>query len=216
MVREFQKENSIINTYLNEIRDNTIQKDRMRFRANLKRIGSLMAYEISKKLDFSEREVITPLGKASGFDLKSQPILGTVLRAGLPLHEGFLSVFDKADNAFISAYRKHHSGDEFEVEVEYVSCPDIENRTLILVDPMLATGRSMYLSYQSLVKQFGKPAKTYIVSVIASNEGVEYIKEKIGKNAELYMGAIDEELTAQAYIVPGLGDAGDLAYGEKE
>ncbi|MGD1846159.1 MAG: uracil phosphoribosyltransferase [Salibacteraceae bacterium] len=207
-------QNSIFNHYIAEIRDQEIQKDPMRFRRNLERIGEIFAYEISKQLDYAPKEVITPLGLSHVEQLTAQPVVASVLRAGLTLHQGLLSYFDRAENAFISAYRKHQKDGSFEIEVEYLSCPSLEGKTLILADPMLATGSSMVLSYQSLIK-FGQPAHTHIVTTIASSEGLDYLCKKMPANITIWTGAIDEELTAQAYIVPGLGDAGDLAYGVK-
>jgi uracil phosphoribosyltransferase len=197
------------------LRDIHIQKDAMRFRYNLERIGEFIAFEISKKLSYQSVNTTTPLGEASSRILANQPVLATILRAGLPLHNGLLRIFDKAQNAFVSAYRKHHKDNTFEIAVEYLSSPSLENKILILSDPMLATGSSMVLTYQALLKK-GMPVHTHIVAVIASKQGVEYLKTHMpNQNYTLWIGAIDEELTAQSYIVPGLGDAGDLAYGEK-
>lgn len=215
MVHILSEKPSLMTIYLNELRHIEIQKDRARFRNNISRIGSFMGYEMSKGMDFTDVEITTPLGTCDSSRLKEQPIIATVLRAGLPLQQGLLEAFDRADSAFISAYRKHHSNEDFEIMVEYASCPDLEGRTLILTDAMLATGQSMVLSYEMLVKQFGTPAKVHFVSVIASAEGVEYLKDHGPENAEIWIGAVDQEMTAQAYIVPGLGDAGDLCYGEK-
>ena len=215
MVNNMSKENSLICQFLSEIRDVSIQKDSMRFRRNLERMGEIIAYEISKKLEYENKEVVTPLGTANVPQLKEHPILSVILRAGLPLHQGFLNYFDRSENAFISSYRKYHKDGNFEVRVDYVSKPSIENRTLILVDPMLASGLSMGLSYKHLVAE-EKPAHTHLVALIASLEGVNYIKRNFSNSeVTLWVGAIDDELTAQAYIVPGLGDAGDLAYGGK-
>lgn len=215
MIHNLSQESSIVNEYISELRDINIQKDAMRFRYNLERIGEYIAFEISKKLKYKTINTTTPLGEASSNILESQPVLATILRAGLPLHNGLLRIFDKAQNAFVSAYRKHHKDGSFEIAVEYLSSPSIENKTLILSDPMLATGSSMVLTYQALLKK-GMPEHTHIVAVIASKQGVEYFKTHMpNQNYTLWIGAIDEELTAQSYIVPGLGDAGDLAYGEK-
>lgn len=215
MTKILTESNSAMTIFLNELRHIEIQKDRMRFRKNIERIGGLMAYEISKTLDYKPVEIDTPLGICESVRVADQPVVATVLRAGLPLQTGMLSVFDRADSAFISAYRKHHSNEDFEIMVEYASCPDLEGRTLILTDAMLATGQSMVLSYEMLVKQFGEPSKVHFVSVIASAEGVDYLEEHAPANADIWLGAVDQEMTAQAYIVPGLGDAGDLSYGEK-
>jgi uracil phosphoribosyltransferase len=214
MVQILSDQNSIINQFIAEIRDVEIQKDRMRFRRNIERIGEIAAYEISKKFEWTEKEVTTPLGIAMVPVLKEQPILATILRAGLSLHNGMLNYFDQADNAFISAYRRHHKDGSFDIHLEYVSSPSIENRVLIISDPMLATGQSMVQTIKALYER-GKPKHLHIVAAIASTQGVEYIKSHLTENLTLWVGAVDEELTAQAYIVPGLGDAGDLAFGRK-
>tara|TARA_B100000678_G_C18107127_1_gene461252 strand:+ start:29 stop:688 length:660 start_codon:yes stop_codon:yes gene_type:complete len=215
-VKNLGLENSIFNHYIAEIRDSLVQKDRMRFRTNLNRMGQILGYEISKTLKYEEREVITPLGQAFVPVLKDFPVLTTVLRAGLPLHDGLLQVFDRSDNGFISAYRMHHKDNEFEIKVEYASCPSLYERTLILSDTMLATGNSMVLSFQTLIEEYGTPEHVHFVSVIGSSEGVEYLRKNVEIPATLWIGAIDEEMTAQSYIVPGLGDAGDLAFGQKD
>ena len=215
MVTILGNENSMLNQYIAEIRDVEIQKDSMRFRSNLYRIGEIFAYEISKKIEWDKKEITTKLGEAIVPVLKEYPVLATILRAGLPLHQGMLNFFDKSENAFVSAYRKHHKDGSFDIKIEYCSSPSLENRLLILSDPMLATGYSMHLTYKELIKK-GKPSHTHIVAVIASSQGVEYIKKYFSSsNISLWVGAVDDELTAQAYIVPGLGDAGDLAYGKK-
>ncbi len=214
-VHNLSTNNSIFNTFISELRDTTIHNDRMRFRRNLERIGEVMAYELSKNLEYETREVITPLGVAHMSEMVEQPVIATILRAGLPLHQGFLNYFDRAENAFVSAYRKHTKNDDsFEVEVEYLSSPSIEGKVLILTDPMLATGSSMVLVYKALLQR-GKPKHIHIATTIASTEGIEFTRKNLPPNATIWAGAIDDELTAQAYIVPGLGDAGDLAYGEK-
>lgn len=214
MIHILGNENSIFTEFISEIRDEQIQSDRMRFRRNMERMGEIFAYEISKKLNYAIEDVTTSLGVAKVPKLAEQPVVATILRAGLPLHIGILNYFDQADNAFISAYRKHHKDGTFDVQVEYLSSPDLDDRILILCDPMLATGTSMVLAFNALLKK-GKPKHTHIVSVIASTEGVNYAKMHLPENVSLWMGAIDEELTAQSYIVPGLGDAGDLAFGVK-
>jgi uracil phosphoribosyltransferase len=214
MVNILGNENSIFNEYIAEIRDEQIQSDRMRFRRNMERMGEIFAYEISKKFSYVAEEVTTSLGVAKVPKLAEQPVVATILRAGLPLHIGILNYFDQADNGFISAYRKHHKDGTFDVQVEYMSSPDLEDRILILCDPMLATGTSMVLAFNALLKK-GKPKHTHVVSVIASTEGVNYAKLHLPENVTLWMGAVDDELTAQSYIVPGLGDAGDLAFGVK-
>ncbi len=209
------KEPSIANHFLAELRDINIQKDRKRFRQNLERLGELLAYEISKSLVYQTETVTTPLGTASTQLLTQQPILATILRASLPFHQGFLNVFDHADNAFIGAYRGHHVGSEdFEIEMDYIAAPNLDGRVLIIIDPMLATGRSLEKVYQALLK-FGTPAQTHIAAVIASPEGLEYLQEKT-PDCKLWVAAIDEKLDKNAYIVPGLGDAGDLAFGLKQ
>jgi uracil phosphoribosyltransferase len=214
MVHILGANNSVFNQFIAEIRDENIQKDSMRFRRNLERMGEIMAYEISKTLVYETREVTTPLGIASVPLMKEQPVIATILRAGLPLHQGMLNYFDRAENAFISAYRKHHKDGSFDVKVEYLACPDLNNKTLILCDPMLASGTSMVLTYRAMMQR-GKPSHTHIVSVIASMEGVDYARKHLPENVTLWCGAVDDELTAQSYIVPGLGDAGDLAFGTK-
>jgi uracil phosphoribosyltransferase len=215
MVNILSEKNSIISQYISEIRDVEIQKDSQRFRTNFERIGEIFAYEISKKLQYVPREVITPLGMAEVKVLKEYPVIASILRAGLPLHNGMLRFFDKSENAFIAAYRKHHKDGMFDIQVEYISSPDLTDRVLILSDPMLATGASMVLTYKDLILK-GKPAHTHIVTIIASIQGVEYCKKHLSnKDVTIWVGAVDDELTAQAYIVPGLGDAGDLAFGKK-
>ena len=214
MVHNLSKDNSIINQFVSELRDVEIQKDRMRFRKNLIRIGEIFAYEISKKMNFSMKEVTTPLGIANVPVLSEQPIVGTILRAGLPMHEGILNFFDQADNAFISAYRKHHKDGTFDIKLEYISSPSMKDRILILCDPMLATGSSIVMTCKALMEK-GAPRHTHIVSALASTQGIEHVRSQLSANITIWAAAVDEELTAQAYIVPGLGDAGDLAYGGK-
>ena len=214
MIHELGKENSILNQFIAELRDEEIQKDSMRFRRNLERAGEILAYEISKKLEWIKKEVATPLGVANVSVLKQQPVIATILRAGLPFHQGMLNYIDKAENAFISAYRKHHADGTFEVQVEYMACPDLNNKTLILCDPMLASGQSIELVFKAL-KRNGIPKNIHIASLLASTDGVEYVKKHLPNNVTMWACAIDEELTSQAYIVPGLGDAGDLAFGNK-
>jgi uracil phosphoribosyltransferase len=215
MVINLGEKNSIINQFIREIRDVDIQKDSLRFRRNFERMGELFAYEISKKLNYETRSVITPLGEAQVSCLMQYPVLATILRAGLPLHQGLLNIFDKSENAFISAYRVHYLDGSFDIRVEYTSSPDINNKVLVLSDPMLATGSSLLLAYKSLLEK-GEPTHVHIVTLIASLQGVEYIKKNFSsEHATLWVGAIDDELTAQSYIVPGLGDAGDLAFGAK-
>jgi uracil phosphoribosyltransferase len=213
MVINLSEHNSLVACWMNEIRDINIQADRMRFRRNLERIGEIAAYEISKKLAFEPIETPTALGIANGFALKNQPVLGTILRAGLPLHQGLLNYFDKADNAFISAYRKHKRDGSFQISLEYVSCPDLTDRVLIIADPMLATGASLVKTIHYL-KNESAPAAIHIVCAIACTVGIEFVKRE-DPSVTIWCGAIDDELTAKGYIVPGLGDAGDLAYGNK-
>jgi uracil phosphoribosyltransferase len=207
------KTNSIANHFLAELRDADIQQDSMRFRRNMERLGEVFAYEISKKLSFEEFEVQTPLGLTNINMIKNMPVLATILRAGLPLHQGMLNVFDKSDSAFISAYRKTKKSGDFIIQMEYISSPDLDGKTVIISDPMLATGKSMVLCCKELLANY-KIKSLHIVAAIASAEGVEHIKANVPK-ANLWIGAIDEEMTTKAYIVPGLGDAGDLAFGQK-
>jgi uracil phosphoribosyltransferase len=214
MVHNLSLQNSLINQFVAELRDVNIQNDRMRFRKNLERIGEIFAYEISKTITFEVKEITTPLGIANVPVIKDQPIVGTILRAGLPLHYGILNYFDQADNAFVSAYRKHHKDGSFDIKLEYIGSPDLAGRTLILCDPMLATGSSMVMTYKAMLEK-GVPSHTHIVCALASIQGIEYVKRNLPENVTIWAAAIDEELTAQSYIVPGLGDAGDLAFGSK-
>ena len=207
--------NSIFNQFISEIRNIDIQHDKMRFRKNCERMGEIFAYEISKTFSFSKKEITTPLGISAINLIDEQPVLSTILRAGLPLHQGLLNYFDNAENAFISAYRKHRKDGTFIIEAEYLASPNITNKTVILSDPMLASGSSIVVAYQSLLDK-GKPKKLHLVTLISSVQGIEYIKKNMPENTTLWVGAIDDELTAQSYIVPGLGDAGDLAFGLKE
>ena len=213
MIFNLSEHYSIANNFLAELRDVNQQQDSLRFRHNMKRLGSILAYEISKKMNFIEKEVETPLGIAKTHIPQNQVVLATILRAGLPMHQGMLEFFDRAENAFVSAYRQHHKDGSFEIKLEYVSCPDLTGKTLIITDPMLATGASMSLTINSL-KDNGQPAEVHVVTAIASSEGLRYIRRKHPK-AHIWMGDCDEELTARSYIVPGLGDAGDLSYGAK-
>ena len=204
---------SIIGEWMAGLRDIQQQTDRLRFRRNLERIGEIAAYEISKQLEYVEKEVQTPLGISICPVLKEQPVLATILRAGLPLHQGLLNFFDKADNAFISAFRKHNRDGSFEISLDYISCPEIENRVVIISDPMLATGSSMVKTIQYL-REEGHPSQIHVVAAIACTVGIEYV-QRSEPQVRIWCGAIDEELTAKGYIVPGLGDAGDLAFGYK-
>lgn len=196
-----------------EMRDHEVQTDRMKFRRNLERIGWIIGYEISKEMAYEAKEVTTPLGELEMKVPEAPPVIISVLRAGLPFHQGFLELFDQADNGFIGAYRHVTRGNDFEIRMEYQAMPDITNRTVILVDPMIATGKSLVMSYRQMLES-GRPAKIFIAGVVASDEGAEYVLRHI-PNARIFVGSLDQELTAKSYIVPGLGDAGDLAFGPK-
>jgi uracil phosphoribosyltransferase len=213
MLINLSQDYSILCDWIAEIRDQSVQTDRMRFRRNLERIGEIAGYEISRLLPYEEKEIQTPLGIANSKMLKSQPVLATILRAGLPLHQGLLSVFDNADSAFISAYRKHKRDGSFEISMSYVTSPELENRILIVSDPMLATGSSMVKTIQ-LLRAEGNPAEIHVVTAIACTVGIEYLR-RASPPCKIWCGAIDDELTAKGYIVPGLGDAGDLSFGNK-
>ncbi len=213
MVINLSDQHSLVSNWVSELRNVEVQNDRMRFRRNLERIGEIAAYEISKTLAWEEVEITTPLGTAPSKVLKQQPVLATILRAGLPMHQGMLNYFDRADNAFISAYRKHHRDGSFEISLDYVSCPSLENRVIIVSDPMLATGSSLVKTVQYL-RDEGMPSEIHIVCAIACTVGIEYVHRNEPK-VKIWCGDIDDELTAKGYIVPGLGDAGDLAFGTK-
>lgn len=213
MIVNLSQQHSLISNWVSELRDVTIQGDRMRFRRNLERIGEAIAYEISKVLPFKDVEVETPLGTATSKIMSTQPVIATILRAGLPLHQGLLNYFDKADNAFISAYRKHNKDGSFDISLDYISCPELEDRVLIISDPMLATGASLVKTIHFL-KAEGRPKEIHIVAAIACTVGIEYVKRE-DPSVTVWCGDIDDELTAKGYIVPGLGDAGDLAFGVK-
>lgn len=213
MIINLSVTHSLVSNWVGELRHTDIQTDRMRFRKNLERTGEVIAYEISKTLEWEEREIPTPLGISTCKVMKEQPVLATILRAGLPLHQGVLNYFDKADNAFVSAYRKHHRDGSFEISIEYVSCPDLDNRVLIISDPMLATGASLVKTLQAL-KAEGQPREIHIASAIACTVGIEFVRRE-EPGVKIWCGAIDDELTAKGYIVPGLGDAGDLSFGSK-
>jgi uracil phosphoribosyltransferase len=217
MVHVLDKTDSVFQHFLAEVRDKEVQKDRMRFRRNLERMGEVLAYEISKELPFKDGRTETPLGGAETRSLEQEPVLATILRAGLPFHNGFLNYFDRAESAFLSAYRKPLKNDpeEFEIRLEYMACPPLKDRILILSDPMLASGSSIVTAYKALL-EMGVPQRIIVASVIASDEGLGKAKRNMPENTEFWMGAVDNELTAQSYIVPGLGDAGDLAFGSKE
>lgn len=214
-IHNISQQNSILNTFISEIRNVTVQKDSMRFRRNIERIGEVLGYEMSKVLNYKASLVETPLG-VSPINLVSDTIvLCSILRAGVPLHNGLLNYFDTAENAFISAYR-HHKGnsDSFEIIVEYLACPNLENKTLILADPMLATGQSMVSTFEAL-KPFGTPKEIHLVSVIGAKEGVDFVEKHFDASTHLWIAAMDEKLNEKGYIIPGIGDAGDLAFGEK-
>lgn len=213
MVHNLSEKHSLVSNWLSELRDVEVQQDRLRFRANLQRIGEVCAYEISKQLPFVEKEVTTPLGISVCRVLEKQPVLATILRAGIPMHNGLLNYFDKADNAFISAYRKHKPDGSFDISLDYISCPEMQDRVVIISDPMLATGSSLVKTMQ-FIREEGNPAKIHIVCALACTVGIEYVLRAEPK-AVIWCGDIDDELTAKGYIVPGLGDAGDLAYGVK-
>ncbi|MCW3116947.1 MAG: uracil phosphoribosyltransferase [Chitinophagaceae bacterium] len=213
MVINLSEKHSLVSNWVAELRSEEVQKDKMRFRRNLERIGEVIAYEISKKMEYEEKEVETPLGTAVSKILKEQPILATILRAGLPMHQGMLNYFDQADNAFISAYRKHRKDGTFEINLEYMSCPDLNDRIIIISDPMLATGSSLVKTIQYL-KDEGDPKEIHFVCAIACTVGIEYVKRE-DPSVTIWCGDIDDELTAKGFIVPGLGDAGDLAFGTK-
>jgi len=214
MVTNLSSSISLLSDWVRELRDLSAQTDRMRFRRNMERIGEIAAFEISKLLPYKEVTVQTAMGEATCYELEQQPVLATILRAGIPLHQGLLNYFDKADNAFIAGYRKHHRDGTFEIEQQYVTSPSLEGRCLVIADPMLATGSSLALALQTLTEN-EKPAQIHIVSAIACTVGIEYIERKFPQ-ANLWCAAIDDELTGRGYIVPGLGDAGDLAYGTKQ
>ena len=213
MVINLSDDHSLVSNWLSELRDIDVQKDRLRFRKNLEKIAEVSAYEISKKLPWVEKEITTPLGTSVCKVLEKQPVLATILRAGLAMHNGLLNYFDKADNAFISAYRKHNPDASFDISLDYISCPEMENRVVIISDPMLATGSSLVKTIQ-FIREEGNPSEIHIVCALACTVGIEYVLRAEPK-AIIWCGDIDDELTAKGYIVPGLGDAGDLAYGEK-
>ena len=210
------KTNSIVNKFLAQLRDKVVQKDSMRFRRNVERIGEILSYEISKTLNYAPQQVETPLATATVQNISDKVVLATILRAGLPLHQGFLNYFDDAENAFISAYRSYTSESEFEIKVEYIACGSLEGKVLLLVDPMLASGTSMVAAYETLCARGGKPAHTHIVSVLGCNEGVDYVVNHTNpEEVDVWVATVDPLLNPHKYIVPGLGDAGDLCFGEK-
>jgi uracil phosphoribosyltransferase len=213
MIFDLSKTNSIANTFVAQLRDEVTQKDSMRFRVNMERLGAFFAYEISKTLTYQSIETQTPLGIAQSKVLTKQPVLATILRAGLPMQNGFLNVFDQAECAFITAYRKTKKNGDFVIQMEHISAPDLTGKVIVLIDPMLATGLSMVLCAKELINRY-EIEKLHIVSAIASTEGIKHVRANLPK-ASLWIGAIDEEMTSKSYIVPGLGDAGDLAFGSK-
>ena len=214
-IHNLSQQNSILNTFISEIRDVNIQKDRLRFRRNIERIGEILGYEMSKILNYNPSEVKTPLGTCHINIMENDMVLCSILRAGISLHNGLLNYFDGAENAFISAYRHHYDdSNAFEIKVEYLACPNLENKTLILADPMLATGQSMVTTFEAL-KPFGTPKDIHLVSVIGAQEGVDYVQNYFSKDTHLWIASVDKTLNNKGYIVPGLGDAGDLLFGEK-
>ncbi len=213
MIINLSAQHSLVSNWVSELRDVEVQHDRLRFRRNLERIAEVIGYEISKKLESTEKIVKTPLGENKSKIIKQQPVLATILRAGLAMHNGLLNYFDKADNAFLSAYRKHNPDGSFDISLEYLSCPNLENRVIIISDPMLATGASLVKSIQHL-KEVGQFKELHIACAIACTVGIEHVQKSFPE-AIIWCGDIDEELTSKGYIVPGLGDAGDLAYGSK-
>lgn len=216
MVKILNKENTILNKFLSQMRDKHVQGDSMRFRRNMERVAEIMAYEISKKLNYKTRMVETPLGIAAVEEISDKVVIATILRAGLPFHQGFLNYFDDADNGFVSAYRKSRPDGSFIVDVEYVSTSSLAGKTLILVDPMLATGTSLMLVYNALIRRAGEPEHTHFAAAFASEQGVEYVRKHTNpEKCTSWCASVDPELTSKSYIVPGIGDAGDLAYGVK-
>lgn len=216
MLHIIDQQNSLLNKFIAELRDKEIQKDSMRFRRNIERVGEIAAFEVSKELNYCSKVVETPLGKATVMSISDTVVLATILRAGLPFHQGFLNYFDDAQNAFVSAYRKSTFDGKFIIKVEYISCGSLEGKTLILVDPMLATGSSLVAAYEALCEKGGQPAHTHLVSVLASRQGVDYVQKHTNpETVSLWGATVDEHLNDRKYIVPGLGDAGDLAFGEK-
>lgn len=215
-IRLLGNSKTLIDRFVAELRDVNIQQDRMRFRRNLERIGEICAYEISKILPYQNIDVTTPLGVSKMPDLKSEPVLATILRAGLPLHQGLLNYFDRAENAYVSAFRtEHDSTGRFEIKIEYLASPSIDGKTLIISDPMLATGRSLLQAFEAVLTK-GTPSHIHVVVAIASQQGLDHLEKALPKNSTIWVAALDPELNDHSYIVPGLGDAGDLAFGTKE
>jgi uracil phosphoribosyltransferase len=216
-IKNLGEGNSIVNNFISELRNIDIQNDRFRFRKNLERLGEIFAYEISKTLEYKSETVVTPLGSLEMNVLNEQPVLATILRAGLPMHQGFLNIFDQADNSFIAAHRKYDKNENYDINIEYYSTADFNDKVLVVIDPMLSTGESLVRCLNDLVSDDMMPKEIHVANVLASRDGIEYLNRSLNHlNITVWVGAIDEELTAKAYIVPGLGDAGDLAYGRKE
>lgn len=216
-IKNLGEGNSVINNFISELRNVDIQNDRFRFRKNLERLGEIFAYEISKTLEYKSETVVTPLGSLEMNVLKEQPVLATILRAGLPMHQGFLNIFDQADNSFIAAHRKYDKNENYDINIEYYSTADFNDKVLVVIDPMLSTGESLVRCLNDLINDDMMPKEIHVANVLASRDGIEYLNRSLNHlNITIWVGAIDEELTAKAYIVPGLGDAGDLAYGRKE
>ena len=216
-IKNLGEGNSVINNFISELRNVDIQNDRFRFRKNLERLGEIFAYEISKTLEYKSETVVTPLGSLEMTVLKEQPVLATILRAGLPMHQGFLNIFDQADNSFIAAHRKYDKNENYDINIEYYSTADFNDKVLVIIDPMLSTGESLVRCLNDLISDDMMPKEIHVANVLASRDGIEYLNRSLNHlNITVWVGAIDEELTAKAYIVPGLGDAGDLAYGRKE
>ena len=214
-IHNLSEENSILNTFVSELRDVNIQKDSMRFRRNIERIGEILSYEISKSFNYKATKITTPLAETELQSIDNDVVLCSILRAGVPLHNGLLNYFDKAENAFISAYRHHLQNPEtFEIIVEYLACPSLEGKTLILADPMIATGQSLLATFEAL-KPFGTPKEIHLAAVIGAQEGIDFVAKNFPENTHLWIATIDKKLNDKGYIVPGLGDAGDLAYGQK-
>jgi len=214
-IKHVSAQNSILNKFITEIRDKHIQKDSLRFRTNIERMGEIISYEMSKTLTYESKDIVTPLGVKQMNVLNDQVVLASILRAGLPLHMGVLRIFDDAENAFISAYRQHIDGsDQFNIQIDYIATPSIDGKVLVLVDPMLATGQSLIGVYEKLL-QFGNPKQIHVISIIGSQQGIDFIDQNLPDNAYLWIADFDKELNDKGYIVPGLGDAGDLAYGKK-
>lgn len=216
MIKVLDKENSVLNCFMAELRDEQIQKDPMKFRRNLERMGEIMAYEVSKTLDYQSVNVVTPLGEAPTMLPVNKIVLATILRAGIPMHNGMLNIFDGAESAFVSAYRHYSKDGSFKIEIEQITTPNLDDKILILVDPMLATGASIEMAYRALCEKGGTPRHTHFVAAISSTDGIEYVQRHLAlDNITIWTVALDSELTVKSYIVPGIGDIGDLAYGEK-